>query len=1138
MILFVIVYFYILLGFVGPISIIICTAATYGSIIMNDKVKELDAERKILLDQKSRIVSDMILSIKNIKFNAWEDIIMGRLTNLRQKDSKVLLKNYLFQAISTTIVAITPSFIAIIIMVFIKFVLMKEITASTLYIILLYLNFIKKQLIFLNFGVIEINSCSISMERIACFLRVKGEEEESLRRKSKQDSHILELQTLDSKNGMAVGLKGCSFQWENKKYRKQLEELCDAEQVNLVKSDEEFELGTSCCLKDIDLKVKRGDFVAIIGKVGAGKTSLLRAILGDLNMVEGSLDVDGSVAYVPQEAFLINDTLRENILFGKEFNQEKYTKIVEICQLIPDLKILPKGDMTEIGERGLNLSGGQKQRISIARALYSESETYLIDDCMSALDAHVGAAILEKVFFGYLKDKTRVLTTHRYHFLNRVDHILMLEAGKALIQGSYEEVKKNSQISGLIGENDQSFENGDKKENEKKVVKEEFLDDKPKDIFDEKGQKDLSETSKSKKFRIEEEHRQTDPLQINKAESNRTGSIKLRVLKFYLSQGGLWLAVLVVFLFTISTILSISSDLWVGSWAAELFEGLPVVYYPTIYLFLILAGLVIYILKFYLISNLSRSSSFRIFQKMAWNILRKKMRFFDTTPSGILMNRCVEDMEIVDYEYALNIKDISESLFGFFGAIALTMVGSWLMIPLILIMVYFTFLYFLEYLKSSVELKRLFRVSRSKVLSCVTEFMEGSTSIRAHKYTEKFFTKWEKAHNLSLKVSYHERMAKCMLVNILNVLALAIAFSLCFIFYVYKVFNFNFIGGSNVTSLIVTNSISISLMVYFLAIKLGEVINNTSVVERLQDYCVVDEESKKMMEADFYKPEVEEEWPSFGLIEMIGLSLRYNHDLPLVIKDLDFRIEGSEKVGIVGRTGSGKSILLLALTRIIEVPRNEEGVNMGRIEIDGVNISGIGLHPLRRNIAVIPQDPILLEGTLRDNIDPLGEYSDQQVLNILRTVRFKDTLTVKTDEQLKFDTYDVILNLEYSLDPLLQFKIENRGMNLSLGQRQLVCIARAFIRKPKILLMDEATASIDEVTDKIIQKVIMEKMDGTSVVTIAHRLETVMEYDKILVLDGGVKVEDGPPSELMESKGVFFNMVKNSGLADSVDCGQ
>ena len=604
---------------------------------------------------------------------------------------------------------------------------------------------------------------------------------------------------------------------------------------------------------------------------------------------------------------------------------------------------------------------------------------------------------------------------------------------------------------------------------------------------------------------------------LTRKEEKRQGTINLAALGFYFKKGKYLLSLLVYFLFVLSIVLSTASDWWAGAWIVDYFGDFSSdTFYFLGFCLLIIGGAVVYIMKFHLIGKMSCNASFNIFKDMIWNLLRRKMSFFDTTPSGVILNRCIDDMEIVDYEYALNIKDSSESFFSFFGALVVTIAGSLIMIPFILVMAILGGILFLSYIRSSIDLKRLYRVSRSKVLNCVSEVVEGSSSIRAYDYEAAFMKKWMEAHNLSISVSLHERLAKysfLLQVYFLNFILLILMF---FVFFIKKITKMEFVGGSNTMSLALSNSISTNLLLYLLAMKLGDMVNNTSVIERLQDYC-----SWSEFEADFNKPEVKKAWPVDGTIKIDKLRLKYRKGLPFVLNELDFSIQGGQKVGIVGRTGSGKSTLLLGLTRILEAV-DDEGKPQGMIKIDDVDIAGIGLHVLRRNITVIPQDPILLEGTLRSNLDPMGLTSDAEMMKILTVFELEYILAENQNREKQSDSKN-------DGNQILDFRIEQRGSNLSLGQRQLICIARALVSHPKILLMDEATASIDQRTDMIIQKVIKYQLQGVTVVTIAHRLETIIQYDSILVLKDGRKVEEGSPQDLLARKGYFFDMVREAG---------
>ena len=1106
-----------LLGIFSLASILLCLGGLYLSFIINDEVKKLDKARRPMLDKKSKIVSDSILSIKNIKFNAWERFIFKKLNDVRRLDNNLLLSNLILQGVSTTVVAMIPSVTCFFCLAYLKFVLHKEIEVQTVYAILIYFNYLKKMMILGNAAIAGVNASNVSFNRIGTFLDI-----EDLQIEKKEQKRLRMFEEIEDPERLpseALILSDCSLKWENEDYRKRLIDLIESksEKVRSIDKDEKQEnqpVGvelrddnqSSVCLRGISLQVMRGSFSAVLGQVGSGKSSLLRGLLGDLNVTHGDFQVNGTIAYIPQEAFLINDTLRNNILFGKPYDEQKYNKVLNISQLRPDLEILIEGDLTEIGERGLNLSGGQKQRISIARAIYSDSEIYLVDDCMSALDSHVGGAILEQVFFDYLKGKTILMTTHRYHFLDRVDQVYVLKGGEILTGGDYDQVKLTQEFKNLV--------KVEKAQKEQPHDKKKLHSERKLDIMRHPNRVNQgSSTPFSPEPNHQEDQERVDH-QMNPAdkELKRDGSISLKSFKFYFSKGGAWLSILVLFLFIISIVLSIFNDWWAGAWIADsLGSSFSHRSYLSMYLVLLVIGTTIYIAKFYLIGRLSCNSSLKIFNKMMWNVLRRRMSFFDTSSSGVVINRCVDDMEIVDYEYAVIIKDFFELMFVFLGTLLSIIFGSLLMVFIILIFMALTVWLFRRYIKSSVELKRLYRGSRSDVLNCVSEMVDGYSSMRAYGYEEVFMKKWETAHNLSVRVYLHEKFAILTFLNQFFTLTNFMTILVFIIYFGQKMVGIGFIVDHNTQALALSNSISVNMLFFSLVSNLGDLITNTTVLERLEDYCNWSE-----FEADFIQPEVKEKWPIEGKLEIQGLCLKYRKGLPFVLRDLDFEIVGGEKVGIVGRTGSGKSTLFLGLTRIIEAV-DDHGDKQGSIEIDRVDISTIGLHVLRRNITVIPQDPIWLEGTLRSNLDPMGFVSDANMEEVLDLIQF--SRTIKIDQEEEFDDQK----------NLLDYKIEQRGSNLSLGQRQLVCIARALVGKPKILLMDEATASIDQETDGIIQSIIKHQLEGVTVVTIAHRLETIIQYDKILVLDNGKKIEEGSPEELLERKGHFYGMVREAG---------
>ena len=557
-------------------------------------------------------------------------------------------------------------------------------------------------------------------------------------------------------------------------------------------------------LKSINLKADPGEFIAIVGKVGSGKSSLLYSILDQMNTVSGRIRHKGKIAHISQEPFLLNNTLRNNILFGKEYNEAVYNHVLDICQLRPDIRILPGGDLTEIGERGINLSGGQKQRICIARAVYSNSDIYLIDDCLSALDAYVGKAILNKVFLEYLKDKTRIMATHLLQFLGQTDSVVFMKEGEIFAQAKFEVLQKNyfylefaeKHESGRKGVDDD--DRGDLRvsinpfSESKRSAEADLLgiNRRAQDQENEGNMAEIDQNEPSQPLEttgstlalklinqanietIENNNTEinvtvldetSDGLQegkLTKKEARYTGQVGIDVYWFYLSQGGCLLTTLTLLFYTLSVSNQVLVDWWIGKWSQKGFPSLSQIQYIQIYTFLVIAFLLTFWLKFSTYGTFSSKVSLNIFKKMFWNILRRPMNFFDTTPSGLVLNRCTNDVEVVDYDFPIQFGKFQDILFSVLATFLLAAVASPAVLGIIFVNVVAFSVLLRMYLKTSMELKRLFQMSKSPILSTVSEMMNGSCIIRSFGYTKAILGRWKKFHNASQSVLVHDNYSQ------------------------------------------------------------------------------------------------------------------------------------------------------------------------------------------------------------------------------------------------------------------------------------------------------------------------------------------------------------------------------------------
>ncbi|XP_071617431.1 multidrug resistance-associated protein 1 isoform X5 [Heliangelus exortis] len=837
----------------------------------------------------------------------------------------------------------------------------------------------------------------------------------------------------------------------------------------------------------------------------------------------------GSVAYVPQQAWVQNATLEDNIIFGREMNESRYKCVIEACALLPDIEILPTGDKTEIGEKGVNLSGGQKQRVSLARAVYCNADVYLFDDPLSAVDAHVGKHIFEKVIGpkGILKNKTRVLVTHAINYLPQMDTILVMTDGEISEMGSYQELMKqdgafaeflrtyaNAEQSMEESESDPSLE-GTVQPLETDTNSPPGKDGKPTEngvlVNEAPGKLMHRQLSNSSTYSRDtgKSHQQSSTAELQKppaeknswklteADTAKTGRVKATVYWDYMKAIGLFISFLSIFLFMCNHIASLASNYWLSLWTDD-----PVIngtqQYTNVRLGVygalgISQGIAVFGYSM-VVSIGGIFASRHLHLNLLHNVLRSPMSFFERTPSGNLVNRFSKELDTIDSTIPPIIKMFMGSTFNVIGACIIILLATPIAAVIIppLGLVYLFVQRF--YVATSRQLKRLESVSRSPVYSHFNETLLGVSVIRAFEEQKRFIKQNDIKVDENQKAYYPSIVAnRWLAVRLEYVGNCIVLFAALFAVIARNKLSAGLVGLS------VSYSLQITAYLNWLVRMSSELETNIVAVERVKEYAEMEKEAEWSIE----QTAPASTWPEEGKVEFRGYGLRYREDLDLVLKNINVTINGGEKIGIVGRTGAGKSSLTLGLFRINEAAE-------GEIIIDGVNIAKIGLHDLRFKITIIPQDPILFSGSLRMNLDPFDQHSDEDIWRSLELAHLK--------------------NFVSSLPDKLNHECAEGGENLSVGQRQLVCLARALLRKSKILVLDEATAAVDLETDKLIQSTIKSQFEECTVLTIAHRLNTIMDYTRVLVLERGEVVECGSPDHLLQKKGIFYSMAKDSGL--------
>ncbi|XP_054556333.1 multidrug resistance-associated protein 1-like isoform X3 [Talpa occidentalis] len=864
------------------------------------KMKTLKKRQTKNKDKEIKLLNEILHGIKILKLYAWEPSYKKKVLEIRDQELEVQ-KSASYLAVFSMLTLTCIPFLVSLATFGIYFLLDEgnNLTATKVFTSMSLFNILRLPLFDLPMVISAVVQTRISLGRLEEFLN-----SEELLPQNIETNYI---------GDHAVGFTNASFSWDNT---------------------------GNPVLKDLNIKIPEGALVAIVGQVGSGKSSVLSAILGEMEKLSGVVHRKGSVAYVSQQAWIQNCILQENILFGSVMQKQFYERVLEACALLCDLEQLPNGDQTEIGERGVNISGGQKHRVSLARAVYSGADIYLLDDPLSAVDVHVGKQLFEKVIgsSGLLKNKTRILVTHNLTLLPQMDLIVVMENGRVAQMGTYQELlSKTGNLTNLL----QAFSEQEKAHalkpvsviNSRNILKGQILE-----------QKDRPPLDQGKQFSM-------------KKEKIPIGGVKFSIILKYLQAfGWLWVWLSVVSCLG-QNLVGIAQNLWLSSWAKEAKQMNEFTEWKQIRsnklniygLLGLIQGLFV-CAGAYVLTKGSLAASRILHAQLLDNVLHLPLQFFENSPIGQTINRFTKDMFIIDIRFHYYLRtwvnctlDVIGTILVIVGALPLFILG---VIPLV-------FLYF---------------------------------TIQAPWIMSK-------------------------------------------------------------------------------------------------------------------RPP--SQWPNKGIVEFVNYQTRYRDDLGLALQDITFQTHGEEKIGIVGRTGAGKSTLSNCLFRIVE----RSG---GKIIIDGIDISTIGLHDLRGKLNIIPQDPILFSGTLQMNLDPLEKYSDSELWKVLELCHLKEFVR--------------------SLPKKLLHEVSEGGENLSIGQRQLVCLARALLRKTKILILDEATASIDFETDNLVQSTIRKEFSNCTVLTIAHRLHSVIDSDRVLVLDSGRIIEFETPQNLIHQKGLFFEMIKEAGI--------
>ncbi|OAX79950.1 hypothetical protein ACJ72_05730 [Emergomyces africanus] len=1040
-----------------------------------------------MTDERVSLTQEILMAVRFVKFFGWESSFIDRLKGIRQREIYAI---QVVLSIRNAILCISmalPVFASM--LAFITYSLSNHaLAAAPIFSSLALFNALRMPLNMLPLVIGQVTDAWTALRRIQEFLLAE-EQHDSI--------------TQDPSLAPAIKVDDASFTWE--RLATDLEREPDKKQGG--KKGQKAEMTGSASpeeensaydlpiepfeLKDFNFEIGRNELIAVIGTVGCGKSSLLSALAGDMRLTKGKVSMNASRAFCPQYAWVQNATVKENILFGKAYDDVWYNNVIDACALRTDFDMLPAGDGTEIGERGITVSGGQKQRLNIARAIYFDADLILMDDPLSAVDAHVGRHIMDNAICGLLKNKARILATHQLHVLSRCDRIILMDDGRISSIDTFDNLMRDNEVFRQLLATTAQEEDTSKAES-----------DEEDDIEAESVELPKKKAKKSK----------PGP-SLMQQEERAVSSVSWGVWRAYIASFGLAInCPLIVLALILASGANIVTSLWLSYWTSNQFD-LSTGQYIGVY-----AGLggVQVLLTFAFSTILSVSgtnASAAMFQRAMRRVLRAPMAFFDTTPMGRIVNRFSKDVHTMDNE-------LTDAMRIYYITLALIIS---IMILIVVFFHYFAvalgplFIFFLVatnyYRASAREMKRHEAVLRSVVFAQFNEAISGTSSIRAYGVQAHFLRRLRGALD-NMDSAYFLTFANQ---RWLSVRLDAIGILLVFVTGVLVVTS-RFNVSPSISGLVLSYILAISQMLQFTIRCLADVENSMNATERIHHYGTdLDEE------APLHLIELDSKWPQTGRISFSDVEMRYREGLPLVLQGLSMDIRGGERIGIVGRTGAGKSSIMSALFRITEL-------SAGSIKIDGIDISTIGLHDLRSRLAIIPQDPALFHGTIRSNLDPFNEHSDLELWSALRKADLAGQESSSNSSTDQINPSPTTRQPQQRIN--LDTAVEEEGLNFSLGQRQLMALARALVRDSRIIVCDEATSSVDFETDRKIQMTMAQGFKGKTLLCIAHRLRTIINYDRICVMDQGRIAEMDEPLKLWENPGgVFRGMCDRSGIS-------
>lgn len=1084
-----------------------------------------------LTDRRIQLMNELVAGIQVIKMYAWEKPFNKIVSITRALEIKKIKFSAYVRATNMAVIVFTERLL--IYFTLVMFVLSgNNLNADVTYTLATFYNILQlTAALFFPQALIVLGETIISMNRLEdlllmdevnmeCFKETLQSEDEKLNKAIATNNQIdVNNKTPEQKSYRPVCVKfhRVSANWIN------------------------GQLPPTLC--NVSAVINPGGLYALVGPVGSGKSSMLYLLLKELDLGAGSVilthdpsknvsygkmtncyHIENSnirISYASQEPWLFGGTVRDNILFGQIFDKVRYNEVTRVCALLKDFQQFPQGDMTIVGERGVSLSGGQRARINLARAVYRQADLYLLDDPLSAVDTHVAKHLYKKCITEYLNGKTRILVTHQLHFLKCVDHIIVLDRGFVKMQGSYKElIKSNKDFIEMM--NDLTSAVAEKKEENARKISEMSL----RNMLISKRFSEVSIASSVYSSTNDDLTYMENDLQ---GEEMMHGQISSKVYGEYLNHGGNYFILFMLLLFfIIGQVATTGNDYWLSYWTnleevrrnkdtaganqihkdyinirndsflASIFtlnsDGLlsriDAIY---VYTFCIIICTVTVLFRSFLFMKICLNSSSNLHNIMFSNLLQARMSFFNRNPSGRILNRFSKDIGTIDELLpkimleALQMTSVVVAIF-----VMVIILNRWMIIPIIIQIILF-YLWTKFYLKTAQSVKRLEGVTKSPLFSHINATLNGLPTIRSsgNNVQKMVRDRFDELQNTHSGAWYQVLACGSVFGIVVDTITCLFMVCLCYSFILIREYG-------NVSSGDVGLAISQSLILVgglqFSIKQIAETFSLMTAVERILQYTNLPKEP--IVTSDDPLPPT---WPSQGRLTFKNVSMKYDKNNPFVLKNLNMSIEPGWKIGVVGRTGAGKSSLISALFRLFDEDLK------GEIEIDGRETGTVNLQELRSKIAIIPQEPVLFSESLRYNLDPFNQYDDVKLWEVLQLVELN----------------------ELALDQ----NVLCGGHNFSVGQRQLICLARAILRNNRLLVLDEATANIDSYTDALIQDTIRKNFKDCTVITIAHRLNTVIDSDRIIVMENGYIVEFGTPYELLHDKpnGYFKQMVEKTG---------